>query len=223
MRRREFITLLGGAAAWPLAARAQQRAVPVIGFLHTQSPEGLGHRLATLRQGLKEAGFVEATMLGYLHDGRTEAEELTSDILAAARTLGQQVIVVETTSDRDFEPAFATLVEQRASALFINNGVLFTSNRDKLAALAARYRIPAIYPFREFALDGGLMSYGPSSVDAYRLGASYVARILKGAKPADLPVQQPTKFELVINLQTARTLGIEVPPGLLAVADEVIE
>jgi putative ABC transport system substrate-binding protein len=327
MRRRDFIkAITGSAAAWPLAARAQQPAMPVIGFLHSQSPDGYTAVLASFRQSLKEAGFVEgqnlaieyrwasdqldrlpalaadlvgrrvavivagggppstlaaksatatipivlvtgsdpvalglvaslnrpggnvtgvtfitsrlagkrldllcelvpqATTVAYFSDPRfqTAAEE-TNDVLVAARTLGRQVFVVEARSDSDFEAAFATLVQRGAGALLVGAFPLFTSNRDKLVALAARHKIPAVYQNRDYALDGGLMSYGASQVDAFRLGGTYVGKILKGAKPADLPVQQSTRFELVINLKTAKALGLDPPPKLLALANEVIE
>jgi putative tryptophan/tyrosine transport system substrate-binding protein len=326
MRRREFITLLGGAAAWPVTARAQQPAVPVVGFLHPQNPDNLAYRLGWWLQGLKEAGFIvgqnlaveyrwannrlvqlpvlaaelvrrrvdvivanggpepaiaaksvtstipivflmgtdpvkvglvaslnrpggnvtgvsvvtpqlagkrlglvrelvpEAMTIGFLHDPRTTSDPSEkSDMLDGARALGRQLIVVEARSDSDFDMAFATLVREHADALVVNSGVFFTSHRDKLVALSARHKIPAIYPFREFALDGGLMSYGAGEMDGYRHLAEYTARILKGAKPADLPVLEPTKFELVINLKTAKALGLTVPPALLATADEAIE
>ena len=164
------------------------------------------------------------TTVAHLIDpGIRTADQQTSDMLAAARARGWQVTLLEARSDRDFEPAFTALVERRAGALVVGLGTLFVSKRDKLLALAARYKIPAIYQHREFALDGGLMSYGASIVDTFRQGGVYVAKILKGAKPADLPFQQSTKFDLVINLKTAKALGLTVPPTLLVRADEVIE
>jgi putative tryptophan/tyrosine transport system substrate-binding protein len=330
-RRRDFIKVFGGtAAAWPLVARAQQRAMPVIGFLHSQTPESYGRMLVGFHQGLKETGYVEGqnlaveyrwgsnqrerlpelaadlvrrevavivaaggfsamlavkaatstipiviayggdpvrlgliaslnrpggnvtgvtfittelagkrlelvrqlipqvTTVGYLSidpQGTTtgEIEQQTCDTLAAGRALGLQVVVVEVCSEWNLEAAFATLVEHGAGALVVGPIPFFTSNRDKLLALAARHRIPAIYQYREFALDGGLMSYGASYVDTARQAGVYVGRILKGAKPADLPVLRPTKFELVINLKAAKALGLEIPRILLALADEVIE
>jgi putative ABC transport system substrate-binding protein len=324
MRRRAFITLLGGAAAtWPLAARAQQPAMPVIGFLHSQASDNYTAVLAGFRQSLKDAGYVEgqniaieyrwgndqldrlpalaadlvarrvavivagggspstlaaksattnipivlvtgsdpvalglvaslnrpggnitgvtfvtsmlaakrlgllrelvpqATTVAYLSDPRFDSAK--DEVLAAAGALGLQIIGVEARSVGDFETAFATLVQRRAGALLVGAQPLFTSNRDKLVALAARHKIPAIYQNRDYALDGGLVSYGASQEDAFRLGGVYVGQILKGAKPADLPVQQATKAELVINLRTARTLRLTVPLALLARADEVIE
>jgi putative tryptophan/tyrosine transport system substrate-binding protein len=332
MRRREFITLLGGAAvtassaAWPLAARAQQPAMPVVGFLSGTEANTFAPHVAGFRQGLKEAGYVEGqnmaveyrwadnqlerlpvlaadlvrrpvsvlfavgglptalaakaatptipivlafgsdpvklglvaslnrpggnvtgvtflaaqlgskrldllrdlvpqpTTVGFLSDPQNPtAEEQTRDILAAGQALGRQVIVLDARSDRDFEPAFANFIEFRADALVVGSTPLFTSDRKKLVALAARHKIPAIYESREFAVDGGLMSYGASVVDAVRLGGVYVGQILKGAKPADLPVQQSTRFELVINLKTAKALDLDIPDKLLALADEVIE
>jgi putative ABC transport system substrate-binding protein len=185
----------------------------------------LGGELMAKRLDLLRELVPQATTVACLtFDQRIDASQYAvDDILAAARTLGRQVVVAEARSDRDFEPAFATFVDRRAGALVVLAAALFLSNRDKLLALAARHRLPAIYPFREFVPDGGLMSYGPSFTDAWRLGGHYVGRILKGEKPADLPVQQSSRFELVINLQAAKALGLEIPPPLLARADEVIE
>jgi putative tryptophan/tyrosine transport system substrate-binding protein len=327
MRRREFITFLG-AAAWPLAARAQQSAIPVVGFLHIATAGPYAPMLAEFRAGLGEAGYVEgqnvaieyrwadnegdrlpalaedlvrrrvavivaaggtrpalaakgatstipivlafgvdpvglglvaslnrpggnvtgvtfitaelepkrlefltelvpqAKTVGYLNiDPRfsTTAKQQASDIRAAARVLGREVVVLEAGSDRDFEGAFATFVERRVRALVVGTSPLFTSNRHKLLALAARHRIPAIYHLREFVVDGGLMSYGASIPGVFRQAGTYVGQILKGAKPADLPVRQSTHFELVINLKTAKSLGLTVPPMLFARANEAIE
>jgi putative ABC transport system substrate-binding protein len=328
MRRREFITLLGGAATWPVAARAQQRAIPVVGFLHIASADSYSPMLSEFRAGLGEAGYIEgqnvaieyrwannqgerlgalaadlasrrvsvivaaggtrpalaakgatstipivlafgadpvrlglvaslsrpggnvtgvtfvtselepkrlefltemvpqAATVAYLNiDPRssTQAEQQESDVRAAARALGKNVVVLEASSDRDFEGAFATFVERRAGALVVGTSPLFTSNRRKLLALAARYRIPAIYHLREFVRDGGLMSYGANIAGVFHLAGNYVGQILKGAKPADLPVRRSTIFELVINLKTAKTLGLDLPPMLFARANEVIE
>jgi putative tryptophan/tyrosine transport system substrate-binding protein len=325
MKRREFITLLGGAAvAWPLGARAQQAAMPVVGFLHSG---GLGTRrdqITAFHHGLNEAGYVEgknvtieyrsaedrvdrlpaivaelvgrqvavivansiaafaakaATMTvpivfasgvdpvrqglvasfnrpggnvtgvhffaGVLGSKRlellrqlvpkttsiavivnpntTETEAERSDVRAAAQAIGQQLIVLDVSSDRDIEAVFATLVQRGAGALFVGAGPFLVSRRERLVALATQHTIPAIYPLCEFAAEGGLMSYGASITDAYRQAGIYAARILKGEKPADLPVIQSTKFEFVINLKTAKGLGLTVPDKLLALADEVIE
>jgi putative ABC transport system substrate-binding protein len=327
MRRREFITLLGGTTlAWPLPARAQQPAMPVIGFLHVAFPGPYKQHLAAFRQGLKQSGYVEgqnvaieyrwannendrlpelaadlvrqqvalivaaggsasalaakaatstvpivllfgsdpvrlglidslnrpggnvtgvtflttelmpkrldllrelipqATTLAYLADLRFEmGQEMLRDTLAAAGVLGRQIAVMEARSSRDFEPAFATFVERRADALIVGASQLFDSNRDQLVALATRHKMPAIYQGREYVLDGGLMSYGANQIEAFRVGGLYVGQILKGEMPANLPVQQSTKIELVINLKTARTLGLEVPLSMMIRADEVIE
>jgi putative ABC transport system substrate-binding protein len=325
VQRRAFITLLGGAAvAWPLGARAQQAAMPVVGFLHSG---GLGTRrdqITAFHRGLNEAGYVEgknvtieyrsaedrvdrlpaivaelvgrqvavivansiaafaakaATMTvpivfasgvdpvrqglvasfnrpggnvtgvhffaGVLGSKRlellrqlvpkttsiavivnpntTETEAERSDVQAAAQAIGQQLIVLDVSSDRDIEAVFATLVQRGAGALFVGAGPFLVSRRERLVALATQHTIPAIYPLREFAAEGGLMSYGASITDAYRQAGIYAARILKGEKPADLPVIQSTKFEFVINLKTAKMLGLEVPDRVLALADEVIE
>ena len=327
MKRREFISLLGGAAAvWPLTARAQQPATPVIGFLNTASPEPFAHLVAAFRRGLGEAGYVDGqnvaiefrwaegrydrlpalaaelvrrpvavlatsggdpallaaraatttipivfatggdpVALGYVASlsrpggNLTGVTQLTSmleakriglllelvpkadpiavlinpdwpaaaaqlkDAQAAAASIGVRLVVLNASTESEFMPAFATLVQQRAGALTISADPFFNSRRNQLVALAARHRVPTIYEFREFAAAGGLMSYGTSLADAYHQVGTYAARILKGAKPAELPVVQSTRFEFVINLNTAKALGLEVPPGLSARADEVIE
>jgi putative ABC transport system substrate-binding protein len=326
MKRREFITLLGSAAvAWPLAARAQQPAMPVVGFVNAGLPDA--SLVAGFRKGLNEAGYVEsqnvtveyhwlegqfdrlpalmadlarrrvaviatpagnfaaiaakaatttipivfgvgedpvklglvdslarpggnatgfnqfnneitAKRLGLLHDlvpkavriavlvnpaNAQVAETTLRDISEAARVLGLQTHILNASTSREIEAAFATLGREQADALFVASDTFFNSRPVRLATLAVHYRIPAAYQLREAVEAGGLMSYGVDRVDASRQVGVYVGRILKGAKPADLPVLQSSKFEFVINAQTARLLGIEVPPQLLASADEVIE
>ena len=325
MKRREFITLLGGAAAWPLAARAQQAAVPVIGFLHPSSADVSGNRLRGFRLGLKEAGFVEgenvaiqyrwaenqidrlpalvaelvrqrvavivaatvdvaiaakaaatripivfiagenpvtlglvgslarpggnltginffvtelagkrleflrelvpgANRIAVLVDPTSRSAESTlRDVDAAARAMGLQIQIHDASTNREIDVAFASFVHERPDALFVSSGPFFIDRRIQLALLAAFHRLPATYSVRENAEAGGLMSYGASLTDVYRQVGVYSGRILKGVQPADLPVVQASKFELVINTQTARMLGIAVPPTLLATADEVIE
>jgi putative tryptophan/tyrosine transport system substrate-binding protein len=324
-RRREFITLLVGAAALPLAARAQQASMPVIGFLGGSSLTERRPLLAAFRQGLTEAGFVEgqnvaieyrwaegqydrlpalaaelvrrrvdlvvagdgpsalaakaatttipivfntgidpvqvglitslnrpggnltgvnliagplpAKQLGLLHDlvpsagtiavlinpNNANAERDAATVQDAARAVGVQILVTRAVAEGDFENVFAILARERAGALLINSDVFFTLRRDQIIALAARHGLPLMSSWREFPVAGALISYGPSISAAYRQIGLYTGKILKGAKPADLPVVQPTAFELVINLKTAKMLGINVPLHLQQLADEVIE
>jgi putative ABC transport system substrate-binding protein len=168
----------------------------------------------------------QAKSVGYLNiDPRisTTAEQQAKDIRATARSLGRDVVILEVGSDSDFEAAFATFVQRGVGALVVSTNPLFTSNRRKLLALTARYKLPAIYHLREFVVDGGLMSYGANIASVFRQAGGYVGQILKGAKPADLPIRQSTHFELVINLKTAKALGLTVPPMLFARANEAIE
>jgi putative tryptophan/tyrosine transport system substrate-binding protein len=325
MNRRAFITLLGGAtAAWPLAARAQQAAMPVVGFLRSASLNNATPLVTAFRQGLKEAGYVEgqnvavefrsaegrndqlpglvaelvrrqvavivcnvtaasaakavtstvpivfatgddpigeglvtslnrpggnvtgvsflgnalgAKQIELLHELVPKATTIAvlvdtnyqgsmsglTDVEAAAHSLGQQLIVLHASSERDLDTASATLAQQRADALIVLGRAFFLSRRDQIIALAAQHGLPAIYQVPDFVAAGGLMSYGASIRDAYRLVGVYTGKILHGAKPADLPVQQSTKLELIINLRTARRLGLTVPLTLQAAADEVIE
>jgi putative ABC transport system substrate-binding protein len=305
MRRREFITLLGGAAIWPVAAHAQQP-MPVIGYLSALRQADSAHFDAALRRGLAEMGYVEGhnvaieshwiterydplpAMAGELvqrhvnvivaggppavlaakaatasipivfvtgagiwmvttvlaekrlqlvHDLVPNAESVAllvnptspvadpqvQDAQAAAGKLNLKLSVMTAVTESDFDRVFATLAQQRTNALLVSADPFFSSRREHFVALAARHAIPTIYEFREFVEAGGLMSYGPVLPDGYYRGGLYAGRILKGAKPADLPVEQTNKLELVINLKTAKALDLEVPPTLLVAADEVIE
>jgi putative ABC transport system substrate-binding protein len=275
--RREVITLIGGtAAAWPLAARAQQVPMPIVGYLASGSPAPYTPFVAAFKQGLNEIGYVEgrnvaieyrwaegqydrlrglarpggnvtgvsviareldgkrlkllrelvstATMIAVLRNpNNPNTEMLSRGLQVAARALGQQILVLDVSTEQDFDTALATVIQQRAGALVVTDEPFFTSQRDRLLALVARYAVPAIYPWREYAEAGGLMSYGASFTAMTRQAGIYTGRILKGEKPADLPVQQPAKFELVINLKTAKALGITMPTSILLRADEVIE
>jgi ABC-type uncharacterized transport system substrate-binding protein len=325
MRRREFITLLGGATAWPLAVSAQQT-MPVVGYLSARSPEDTTHLVAAFRRGLVENGYVEGQnvaieyrwalgqvdrlpalaaeltarsvailvvatggesaalaakaatstipivfsmgdpvkaglvasynrpggnatginllsdtlepkRLGLLHELVPQAatigfllnpdfppaEDQSKDMQEAARAIGLHIHVLRANTDREIEAAFETVAQHRIGALAVAASPFFDTRRDTLVALAARHAVPTVYHFREFAAAGGLMSYGIDPVDAYRQVGVYAGRILKGARPADLPVLQPTKFEFVINLKTAKTLGLEIPARLISFVDEVIE
>jgi ABC-type uncharacterized transport system substrate-binding protein len=326
MNRRAFISLLGGAATWPLAARAQQATMPTIGYLSARSPDDSAHLVEAFRRGLSEAGYVEGQTvtvehrwalgqhdllpamavelvrkpvtvlvsvggesaalaaraatstipivfiiggdpvklglaasynrpggnatgisiltstlepkrLGLLHELVSQAatigvllnpkfpsfEGQLRDVQEAARAVAVQIHVLRASTDGEIEVAFETVAQERVAALAVAADPFFDTRRDKLVALAARHAVPTMYHFREFAGAGGLVSYGANIPDAHRQIGIYTGRILKGEKPADLPVMQPTKFDLVFNLTTAKALGLEIPPTLLARADEVIE
>ena len=324
--RRKFLATLGGAAiTWPLAARAQQPAMPVVGFLRSTPATGFAYIVDPFRQGLNDAGFVEgknvaieyrwadnqenrlpglaadlmrrqvaaivgagvpaaqagkaattttqivfvigadpvrvglvasinrpggnitgvvfsvtpllAKLLGMLHElvpkasiiavlrdpNGPDVESQSRDLEEAARAIGRQILMVNAANEREFHAAFAKVVQAGAGGLLIGSGPFFLSQRRQLVALAGRHALPTMYNQREYAEVGGLISYGPSQSDAYRRAGVYVGRILKGEKPGDVPVDVGAKFELVINLATAKAFGVEIPPTLLALADEVIE
>jgi putative ABC transport system substrate-binding protein len=324
MKRREVMLLLGGAMAAPRVLRAQQKAMPVVGFLHFASPGPFALYVGAFRQGLSETGYVERENLGIEYrwaEGRydrlpalvvdfvdrkvdvivaagppaaraaksatstipivfssadpveeglvdslarpggnltgvslltvelmakrlellselvpqakviallvnpnnPDTEPMIRDVQEAARTKGVQLPILKARSESEIDAAFASLVQLEAGGIVVGTDPFFASRREQLAALAARHSVPAIYDFREFAAVGGLISYGTSLTGTYRQLGIYAGKILKGAKPADLPVQQPTTFELVVNLKTVKALGLTVPPSILARADEVIE
>ncbi|MFL5067767.1 MAG: ABC transporter substrate-binding protein [Xanthobacteraceae bacterium] len=225
-----------------LAARAATTTIPIV-FLIGSDPVELGyvasfnkpggnltgvHQLTAMlgakRLGLLREVAPRAALMGVLiNPSFPPAAAMLKDAEKAAASLGIRVLALNATTESEFEPAFSTLAREQASALLIGADPFFNSRRDLLVALAARYRVPTIYEFREFALAGGLMSYGTSLSDSYRQAGNYAGRLLKGARPAELPIMQSSKFELVVNLKTAKALGLEVPPGLLTAADEVIE
>ena len=245
VRRQVAVIVSGGGSHSALAVKTATSTIPIV-LAFGSDPVRLGLVTSLNRPGGNVTGVTfnttelmgkrlglltelvpQATTIAYLRTDPQSStmvtEQMKSDMLAAARALGRQVIVLEVGSDRDLEAAFATLVDRRAGALVVSPSPILTSYRDKLVTLAARHKVPAIYADREFVAAGGLMSYGGDFVGAFRQAGVYVGRILKGTKPADLPIQQSTKFELVINLKTAKALGLIVPPTLLASADEVLE
>jgi ABC-type uncharacterized transport system substrate-binding protein len=240
---RRQIALIVGNTPSVLAARAATATVPIVfasgddpvrdGLVASLSRPGgnvtgvsflnsvlAAKRLELLHQTVPNSTIIGAMLQNPVSSG-IEAER--RDLLAAAQAIGQQLIVLDVSSDRDIEDAFTILVQRGASAMFVGTGAFMNSQRERIVALAARHRLPAIYNWREAVAAGGLMSYAPSIADAYRQAGIYAGRILKGEKPADLPVMLPTKFELVVNRKTAKELGLEIPDRLLALADEVIE
>jgi putative tryptophan/tyrosine transport system substrate-binding protein len=227
MRRREFVSLLGGvAAALPLTAYAQQAAMPVIGFIRTNVTgiSTFGGPLGAKRLGLLHELLPTATkisLLVYPDDAASMTEE--SDVLAAAGTLGVQVHVVNTRTENEIDAAFADFAQQRIQAVIVGANAFFASRRMQIIELSARQTLPVMYGNPAYVAAGGLVSYSTSITGVYSQAGVYAGRILKGEMPADLPVQLPTTFELTINLKTAKSLGLEVPPALLARADEVIE
>jgi putative ABC transport system substrate-binding protein len=242
VRRQVAVILAVGSVPTPLAAKAATSTIPIV-FIVGGDPVKFGlvaslnrpggnltgvsvlsgpltaKRLELLRELVPQAGVIACLV----NPNNPEADSQLMDIRAAARTFGQEVLILNASTDDELHTAFATLVRERAAGLLVGNDAFFVLRREQLVALAARHAIPAVYFLREFATAGGLMSYGDTLTDAYRQIAVYIGRVLKGTKPADLPVQQSTKVELIINLKTAHALGINVPPTLLARADEVIE
>jgi len=242
VRRKVTVIVATGGTAAALAAKGATATIPIV-FTGGSDPVAIGLVASLNRPGGNVTGVTflasvlaakrldllnelapRASLIGLLvNSDNPNTPSETRDMEAATRAIGKQSVLVRASTDRELDAAFGSLVEQRANALVVAADTFFVSRRDQLVALSARYAIPASYPSREFAEAGGLMSYGASFLDAYRLAGVYAGRILKGEKPANLPVVQPTKFELVINLKTAKTLGLTVPDKLLALADEVIE
>jgi putative ABC transport system substrate-binding protein len=241
--RRQCAVIIAGGDAVAHVAKAATASIPIV-FATGEDPVKVGLVASLNRPGgnltgisfynsadlhSKQLEFLrevvpKAAVIGLLvNPTQAAAESQQRDAQVAARALGQQILIVNASSERDFDMAFATLAQQRADALLIAGNALFTGQRDRLVALAARYALPTIYPLREFVAAGGMMNYGGSLTDAYRQVGVYAGRILRGEKPADLPVTLPTKFELVINLKTIKALGLTVPDKLLVAADEVIE
>ena len=238
---RQVAVIVGNAVA-ALAAKAATATIPIV-FVSGEDPIRLGLVASLARPGGNVTGVafldrdLTAKRLGLLHEltPRLATIAVLADPAApgsdtelksvedASRAIGRRILIVKATDDAEIDVAFETAVRANAQAMFVGSGPFYGNRRGRLAALAARHGLPAIYPLRSFAEAGGLMSYGPSLPDAYRRAGGYVGRILKGAKPADLPVELPTRFELVINLRTAKALGLEIPPLLLTTADEVIE
>ena len=273
MNRRVFITLLGGAAAWPLAAGAQQPPMPVIGYFSGRSPVTDVPMLSAFQQGLSDTGHFEGRNVAIefrwaegrydrlpelAHDlvrrkvavivssggestaqaaktatstipivfnigGGAMAEGHIAEIMSAGRAVGRQAIILKASTDVDIDVAFEVFIQRRVQALLVTPGPLFVTRMDRLVAFAARHALPAMYFRRELVDAGGLITYASSTAEGYHQMGIYAGRILKGEKPSELPVVQPTKYELVINLKTAKALDLEVPPTLLARADEVIE
>ena len=226
MKRRTFIAALGGAAVWPLVARGQQPAMPVIGFLRSRSAGDFVSAVAAFRAGLAETGYVEGrnAAIGLLvNQNSTQGQGQARDVQEAAQKLGLQLVVLNGGSDEDIDAAFASLARLKVGALLVGADPSFDPRRNRLIAMVAQRAVPAIYQFRDYALAGGLMSYGASIAELYQQVGIYVGRVLNGDKPGDMPVMLPAKFEMVINLKTAKALGFDIPPQLLAQADEVIE
>ena len=227
MRRREFIALIGGMVPWPLAARAQQAAIPVIGYLSPESAEFDLARLTGIRRGLTEAGRhgcpLAHSRQACLHrPPRQYGTEWLKYCCIATRGVCPGPLL-HASSEQEIDTAFMTLGQLRADALVVGTEALFNSRSEQLAVLTLRHAVPAIYQYREFVSSGGLASFGTTVADTYRPLGVYTGRILNGEKPADLPVQQATKLDLIINIKTAKALGLTIPPSMLARADEVID